>query len=79
MEVYEEAGELVASVYGLEGTIRLPPRQWLRLVRAELRTIEDVARSAGCAELRMAGRDWSRVFPAYEPMPGIPNRLRKRL
>jgi hypothetical protein len=48
-------------------------------MRGELRKIENIARDAGCTEMRVAGRDWSRILPDYEPMPGIENRLRKAL
>lgn len=37
-------------------------------------------KAEGVAEMRVAGRDWSRVLTNYEPLPGgSPNRLRKRL
>jgi hypothetical protein len=80
LETYEEDGVLVCGVYRLDGTIRLEPKAWLRAVRAEMTKLETIARDAGCAEMRIAGRDWSRVLPDYEPLPGgKPNRLRKRL
>lgn len=81
LEVYEEAGQRIAGVYQLRGKIDAHPKQWLRLVRAELKNLETVAKSVGCAEMRMAGRDWSRVFPDYERLDGgpVPNLLRKRL
>lgn len=65
-ELYRENGVLICSIDQLEGRIDLPFRRWLALVRGELRALEDSARDAGCAEMRMAGRDWSRVFPDYE-------------
>jgi hypothetical protein len=79
-ELYEEGGETVCGLRNLEGRFNLPPKAWLRTVRAEIGTLERIARDAGCAEMRVAGRDWSRVLPDYEPLPGgKPNRLRKRL
>jgi hypothetical protein len=79
-EIYEEDGTLVCGLQQLEGRFNLPPKQWLRMVRAEMSKLESIARDAGCAEMRIAGRDWSRVLPDYEPLPGgKPNRLRKRL
>lgn len=79
IEAFEENGAVVASVFHLEGSISLPPKAWLRAVRHEMQNIERRAREAGCNELRMAGRDWSRVLPDYQPIPGLPNGLRKVL
>ena len=79
-EVYEEGDRRICGIHTLEGDINLPPKQWLRTVRSELKTLETIAKQAGCAEMRVAGRDWSRVLPDYERMAGpIPNRLRKAL
>lgn len=79
-EVYQDNGEAVCGLYSLDGTIGLKPKAWLRTVRAHVAQFEDIARAAGCVELRIAGRDWSRVLPDYEPLPGgKPNRIRKRL
>ena len=79
-EVYEEDGVTVCGLQQLDGRFNLPPKAWLRTMRAQMRKLESIARSAGCAEMRVAGRDWSRVLPDYEPFPGgKPNRLRKRL
>lgn len=79
LEIYHEDGVLICGIYQIEGRLRLPPKQWLRAMRTELEKIEGIARDAGCQEMRVAGRDWRRVLPDYEPMPGIENRLRKRL
>lgn len=79
-EVYEEGGEMICGLQKLHGRVNLPPKAWLRGMRAEMTKLEAIARGAGCAEMRIAGRDWSRVLPDYEPLPGgKPNRLRKRL
>ena len=79
-EVYQEGDELICGLRNLEGRFNLPPKAWLRTLRAEMTKLETIARDAGCAEMRLAGRDWSRVLPDYEPLPGgKPNRLRKRL
>jgi hypothetical protein len=78
-EIGEEDGRMICGIYFIEGRLREPPKRWLRIVRAEMRRIEEIAAGAGCHEMRVAGRDWSRVLPDYEPMPGIKNRLRKRL
>lgn len=79
-EVFEEGGETVCGVYHLAGHLDLPPHEWLGVVRQQMAAFEDKAREAGIAEMRLAGRDWSRVFPDYEPLAGVtPNLLRKRL
>lgn len=79
-EIEQEAGETICGVYRLDGWINLPPKAWLRRVRAEIDKLERLAKAAGCAEMRVAGRDWSRVLPQYERLPGgNANLLRKRL
>lgn len=83
LEVYQEADDprMIAAVYQLDGRINLPPKAWLQTIRAELQTIENVARDAGCAELRMVGRFTQKMFPdyePYEPLSGLPG-LRKAL
>lgn len=79
LEVYDDNGIRVCGLYSLRGRISLPPKRWLRVVRKEMHRIEGIARAASCREIRLAGRNWSRVLPDYEPMPGIENRLRKVL
>jgi hypothetical protein len=79
LELYEEDKRKICGIFHIEGTLKLPPKQWLRTMRAELTTIEEQCRKVGIAELRMAGRDWSRVVQGYEPLPGVPNGLRKVL
>lgn len=44
-----------------------------------LTKIETMAREAGCHELRIAGRDWSKIFNDYEPYEGPRNGIRKVL
>lgn len=79
LEFYQEDKRKICGIFRIEGRLNQPPKQWLRTMRAELKTIEDEARKAGFAELRMAGRDWSRIVEGYEPLPGVPNGLRKVL
>lgn len=79
LEVFEEEGRLCCGIYQLDGRITLPPKAWLRLIRSELEKIENVARQAGCAEIRVAGRDWSRVLTGWTPLDGVQNGLRKVL
>lgn len=78
-EVYDAAGETVCGITGLMGRIRLPPKAWLRMVRDTMAELERRARNEGCTEMRVAGRDWSRILIGYEPYDGVPNGLRKRL
>jgi hypothetical protein len=79
VEIYQEDGRMVCGVYQLYGRLDEPPKQWLRTLRAELSKLETIARNAGCEEMRIAGRDWSRVFPDYTPFDGVRNGLRKAL
>lgn len=79
LRVYEEPTGLVCEISDLKGRIDLPRRQWLAAVREEIGKIEGIARSAGCNEMRLGGRAWSRVLPDYEPLGGVTNGLRKVL
>lgn len=82
LEAYEDEGKVVCLIHTLSGRINLPPREWLRAVRDEIRKLERIARSAGCAEMRIEGRDWSRVLRGlnYQPWPeGEGHGLRKAL
>lgn len=82
--VYEETiadeTRMICAV-DIDGFIKAKPKAWLRVVRSEIQFLERLARSAGCHELRMAGRDWSRIFPDYEkhPLGAGKNVLRKVL
>lgn len=79
LQVFEENDRICCGIYHLEGGLDQPPKQWVRIVRDEMKKIETLAIEAGCAELRLGGRDWSRIFPEFEPLPGIANGLRKVL
>jgi hypothetical protein len=46
--------------------------------RALVAGFEELARRNGCSEMRLKGRDWSRVLPDYE-RAGEGNELMKRL
>ena len=65
-EVYAEDGVMVCAIDQLDGTINLKPKAWLSLIRGELRMLEGVAKEAGCAEMRMAGRFNRKILPDYE-------------
>lgn len=83
--IYDEGDEQpytrVCEVRNLDGHIDLKPKAWLSLVRGELRVIEQVARDAGCNEVRMSGRFTARVLPDYEPYTALDGSpcLKKRL
>ena len=79
LQVFEEDGRLVCGIKYVDGAIPARPKAWLKAVREEVDKIAGLAREAGCRELRIAGRDWSRVFPDYEPLDGVPNGLTKEL
>jgi hypothetical protein len=79
LEIYQEDGRMICGIFQLFGHLDLGPKQWLRTLRGELTKLETIARDAGCEEMRIAGRDWSRVFPDYTPFDGVRNGLRKAL
>ena len=79
LEIYEEEGRTICGLYRFEGSVPFPPKRWLRVIREEMQTLERIVREAGCEELRLGGRDWSRILPDYQPLDGIPNGLVKRL
>lgn len=82
LEVFEDNGAAICLIHTLSGRIALPPREWLRAVKHEITKLERIAKSAGCAEMRIEGRDWSRVLRGlnYEPWPeGEGHGLRKAL
>ena len=79
LEVYGSGDDMIAGIYELRGRINLKPKRWLKVVRAHVHRIERICKFSGCCELRVAGRNWKRILPEYEPYDGVPNGLRKRL
>lgn len=79
VDVYEEDGRMCFGITQLVAKIETPPKRWLRLVRSAVAELSDWARRADCSEIRIAGRDWSRVLPDFEPFDGPRNGLRKAL
>lgn len=81
MEVYEEDERMICAIDQIDGWLNLRPKAWLSAMRAELTKIEGIAKSAGCVEMRMAGRFSKRMLPDYEPYePALSdNGLRKVL
>lgn len=79
-DVFAEGEDLVCGLRLLEGKFPLPSKAWVRAVRMTMTEFENRARDAGCTEMRVSGRDWSRVLTDYEFIEGdAPNLLRKRL
>ena len=76
--VYDEDGLLICEPH-IKGRLKLPLVEWLGVFRETMAEVERRAKEAGCSEVRIAGRNWSRVFTDYEPLPGCRNGLRKRL
>lgn len=80
VQVFEEAdGTKVLGIKQMFGSIKAPPKAWVAAVREEVAKIEGVARNAGCDEMRIAGRDWSRILSDFETCDGLTNGIRKRL
>lgn len=48
------------------GTVTGARHEWIRRVRTLLSYFEGIARAEGCRELRIEGRDWSRILTDYE-------------
>lgn len=78
-EGVQEGKNAACWITHLAGQSDLRGRAFLRMVRAAMIDIEEMARRAGYDEIRFSGRDWSRIFPDYLPLDGEPNGLRKVL
>lgn len=82
LEAYEEDGRMICLFHTLTGEITLGAKAWLRVVRDNMQVFEHIAENAGCVEMRIEGRDWSRVLKnmGYVPWPeGEGKALRKVL
>lgn len=75
----EDDGTKVCGIKQIVGTIHAPPKAWVAAVREEVAKIETMARDSGCHEVRICGRDWSRIFPDYSECAGLTNGIMKRL
>lgn len=58
--------------------VKAGPRVWRQTIIGVMQHFEDLAREAGCADIRIGGRDWS-FLPGYERFDHVPNRRRKKL
>lgn len=80
LSVYKVDGVgLVCGLRRMEGKINLPPKALRAAAKQEIAIIEQIAKEAGCAEIRHIGPGWSRILDDYEPITGVPHGLRKRL
>ena len=77
--VIEVTSDPICWVKYLAGHIEGGPKTRLAIIRAAVDRIEAVARSAGCTEIKLCGRDWARILPDYEAFDGHRNGLRKGL
>ena len=82
LAVYLEDEKPICLLHTLRGKVKLKPKAWLQAVRGEMVRLEHIAREAGCHEMRIEGRDWSRVLQGMGYMPwgsGEGHALRKVL
>lgn len=77
--VLEVDDDLCCWVKGLAGAIHGGPKRRIRTIRETIQFIEQMARNAGCTEIRICGRDWSRFLTDYTPFDGFMNGIRKGL
>jgi hypothetical protein len=61
------------------GKVDANPKEWLKLVRWAMTRCEELARASNCTEMVISGRDWSRIFPDFQPFSDFPNGLKKVL
>lgn len=76
LSMQREGDKLFCWVYALVGRAKLKYRAFKAKVAEVLGLFEEEAKKAGCAEMRMRGRNWS-WLPGYESMGD--DRLRKVL
>ncbi len=69
LEAYEDNGQVVCLIHTLSGHITLGPKAWLRAVREEISKLERIAKAADCVEMRIEGRNWSRVLAGLGYVP----------
>lgn len=79
LELFEDGRDMICGLRFMAGTITLGPKAMRAAMLTELAKIEQIARVAGCSEMRHAGEDRAWCLPGYEPMSGLRNGRRKRL
>ena len=77
--VIEVTDGLACWVKYVAGNITGGPKARVAVFRAVMARMEAVARDAGCTEIKLCGRDWSRILPDYSPCEGRLNCIRKGL
>lgn len=75
--VFPEGEQVSCFASYLAGRVKSGPM--LKTMRLLMAAFEDHCRGAGVHQLYIGGRNWSRVFPDYEPVDDVTNRLRKVL
>jgi hypothetical protein len=75
----EEGDNLIAWTTAIAGRIDGGPKRRLAEMRHALRALERTLKIAGVKAHRMCGRDYSRLFPDYQPYAGARNGLQKEL
>ena len=61
------------------GSVEGGPKARVKTILAIMAHFEAVARDAGCSEIKICGRDWSKILKDYEPFDGFLNGIRKGL
>jgi hypothetical protein len=79
LQVFAEATDLVCGLRSISGKLNLPPRALRTAMIEELKTIERLAKEAGCTEMRHSGDERAWCLTDYDPMPELPHGRRKRL
>lgn len=77
--VIEVTDGLVCWIKYLAGKIEGGPKARAAIMAGAVNHIEAMARGAGCSEIRLCGRDWSKIISGYEPLDGHRNGLKKEL
>jgi hypothetical protein len=76
---FEEDGAVSCFASYIAGKVPGGPKQMVRTMRRLMADFEATCRDSGVRQIYIGGRDWSRVFPDYEPVDDEMNRLRKVL
>lgn len=80
LAVVEIDGPTFWIIY-IAGRVAGQPHRWRDRMRVLVSYFVGIARAHDCTELRLEGRDWSRIFPDWERLDERPgrNELRKAL
>ena len=78
LELFEEDDRLICGIYACD-VVRSPGTRLISAARQGIGLIEDMMRKAGVAEVRLGGRDWSRILTDYVRLDGVENGLKKEL